>query len=96
MEKGGSGQVSDKEYRGDKPRTYRMEFPAKAGPRTCLVEGCSGRVAAHTEMRVHFWHRHVQDTVVIPEEGNLPHPQFPLCDILVSWRSLNRMHWRTV
>ena len=28
-------------------------------------------------MRVHVLHRHVQDTVVILEEGNLPHPRCP-------------------
>ena len=41
-------------------------------------------------MRVHFWHRNVRDTVVILEEGNLPHPLFPLCDMLVE--ALNGTH----
>ena len=45
---------------------------------------------------VHFLHRHVWDTVVILEEGNLPHPRFPLCNILVTWRSLNGMNRLTV
>ena len=31
--------------------------------------------ATRTAMRVHFLHRHVLDTVVILEEGNLPHPR---------------------
>ena len=43
-------------------------------------------------MKVHFIHRHVWDTVGILEEGNLPHPRCPRCDILVSWRTLNRRH----
>ena len=43
-------------------------------------------------MQVHFWNRHVRDTVVILEEGNLPHPQCPLCDMLVPWQSLNGSH----
>ena len=43
-------------------------------------------------MKVHSWQWHVRDTVVILEEGNLPHPWFPLCDILVPWKSLNGMH----
>ena len=30
-----------------------------------------------------------RDTVVILEEGNLSHPRYPLCDMLVPWRSLN-------
>ena len=34
--------------------------------------------------------------MVILEEGNLPHPRFPMCDIMVLWRSLNGMHWGKV
>ena len=73
-----------------------MMFPEKAGPRPLTVEGCSVRVATWTAMGVNLWHRHVRDTVVIPEEGNLPHPRCPLCNMLVSWRDLNGMHRRTV
>ena len=40
-------------------------------------------------MRVHFMHRHVQDTVIILEEFNLYHPQCPRCDTLVPWKDLN-------
>ena len=76
--KGGSGKVGKNEVGGDDPRNYRMAFPAKTGPRPCPVEGCSGQAATHTAIRVHFWHQHVQDTVVILEEGNLPHPWCPL------------------
>ena len=43
-------------------------------------------------MRVHFWRRHVRDTVIILEEGNLPHPQCEKCDMLVPWRALNGRH----
>ena len=43
-------------------------------------------------MRVHFWRRHVRDTVIILEEGNLPHPRGEECDMLVPWRSLNGRH----
>ena len=43
-------------------------------------------------MRVHFFHRHVQDTVIILEEGNLPRPRCPQCDMLVPWHALNRRH----
>ena len=47
-------------------------------------------------MKVYFWNRHVRDTVVILEEGNLHHPWFPMCEMLVPWRSLNGMHQLTV
>ena len=95
MVKGRLGQEGDEEAGGDNARTCRMDIPANAGPRPCQFEGCSDRVSTLTAMCVHFWHRHVRDTVVILEEGNLPHPRCPMCDMLVLWRSLNRMHRRT-
>ena len=56
------------------PRTYKMSFPEKGGPRRCPVEGCPGDLATRTAMRVHFVHRHVHNIVVMLEEGNLPPP----------------------
>ena len=46
-------------------------------------------------MRVHFVHRQVHDTVVILEEGNLPLPRCPRCDLQVSRRALNGRHLGT-
>ena len=43
-------------------------------------------------MRVHFWRRHVRDTVIILEEGNLLLPRCENCDMLVPWRALNGHH----
>ena len=43
-------------------------------------------------MRLHFWRRHVRDTVIILEEGNLPLPRCENCDMLVLWRALNGRH----
>ena len=48
-----------------------------------------------TEMRVHFLHRHFQNTVVILEGGNPPHPQCPRCDMLMLWKALNGRHTST-
>ena len=73
--KGGSGQEGDKEVGGDEPRAFRMALPEKSGPRPFPVEGCSGRAVMRTSMRVHFWHRHVRNTVLIMEDRNLPHPR---------------------
>ena len=95
VEKGGLGTEGDEAYGGNNPITYRIYFPAKAGPKPCPVEGCSGRESIWMEMRVHFWHRNVRDTVVILEEGNLPHPWCPMCDIMAPWRNLNGTHRRT-
>ena len=33
---------------------------------------------------VHFWHRHVRETVVILEEGNIPHPRLPMYVVLAA------------
>ena len=74
---------------------YRMDFPAKGGPRSCLVEGCPGRAMTRTAIRVHFLHRHVRNTFVILEEGNPPHPQCPRCDMLVPCCALNGRHFAT-
>ena len=37
----------------------------------------------------------MRDTVIILEEGNLPHPRCEECDMLVPWRSLNGRHKST-
>ena len=74
---------------------YRMDFLTAGGPRNCPVEGCPGLAATRKEMRVHFFHWHFRDNVVILEEGNLPHPSCPHCDMLVPWRDLNRWHLAT-
>ena len=55
----------------------------------CLLEGCQVKAATRMGMRIHFLHHHVQDTVIIVEEGNLLHPRCPLCDMLVLWAALN-------
>ena len=74
--KGRLGSEGDKGDGGsDDPRTYRVEFRMRARPRPCPVKGCSGRASTRAAMRVHFCNRHVRDTVVILEEGKLPHPR---------------------
>ena len=42
-----------------------------------------------------LWRRHMRDTVIILEEGNLPHPRCENCDMLVPWRALNGRHKST-
>ena len=46
-------------------------------------------------MPVHFVHRHVHDTVVMLEEGNLPLPRCPQWDLRVSRKALNGRHLGT-
>ena len=93
--KGGLGSEVDKADGGNEARTYILAFPAKALPRPCPVEGCSGQASTRTATGVHFCHRHERDTVVILEEVNLSHPRCPLCDILVPWKDMNGTHRRT-
>ena len=71
--KGVPVQEGDREGGSNDLRKYMMFFPSKLGPRTYPVEGCSCWTEMRTTMRMHFWHRLVRDTVVIMEEGNLPH-----------------------
>ena len=73
---------ADKPF-GEAPQMYRMAFLAAGGPWNCLVEFCTGRTETRTAMRLHFLHRNFQNTVVILEEGNLPHTQLPSCEVLV-------------
>ena len=72
-----------------------MSFPTRTGPWEFPIEGCRGRTAIRTALRVHFFRRHIRDTVVILEEGNLPHPQCPRFDMLVPWKALNGRHTNT-
>ena len=55
----------------------------------CAVEGCLGRASNRTNLLVQFAHCHVQDTIVILEEGNRYYPLCPKCDMFVSHKALN-------
>ena len=48
-----------------------------------------------SDLTVHFLHRKIRDAVFILEEGNLPHPRCPRCDILVPWEALNGLYTTT-
>ena len=78
---------------GGEPRTYKMDLPtAGPPPRNCPVKRYQGRAATRTSMQVNFLHQHVQDAEIIMEEGNLPPPQCPQCNILVPCWVLNRRY----
>ena len=61
----------------------------------CSVEGCRGKAKRRTNLRIHFMHHHVQDTIVILEEVNYPHPHCLACDMFVTRVSLNQCQLRT-
>ena len=43
-------------------------------------------------MQVHFFHPHIQDTMVILEEVNLPHPRCPCWDMMVTCSAMTGRH----
>ena len=47
-------------------------------------------------MLVHFVHRHIQETMMMMEEGNFPLPRCPQCDMQVPRKALNGRHLGTV
>ena len=44
---------------------------------------------------MHFCNWHVWGIVIILDEGNLPHPRYSRCDMLVPWRELTGRHHTT-
>ena len=62
----------------------------------CSVEGCPGALATRTAMQVHFVHRHVHNTMLMLEEGNLPLPRCPRCDLQITSKALNGRHLGTL
>ena len=91
MDMGGRGYGGGE---GGETQTYRLELP-KGETTACPVEGCPGKAGTRTAMRVHFWRMHVRDTIIILEEGNLPHPICENCDMFVPWQALNGCHKST-
>ena len=70
-------------------QNYRVSLPKSLRRIQCLVEGCLGGASNWTNLRVHFAHHHVRNTIVIMEEGNRPYPRRPRCDMFVSHKALN-------
>ena len=46
-------------------------------------------------MRVQFLHRHIRDTVIILEGGNLLQPRCPQYNLMAPWKALNGRHMTT-
>jgi hypothetical protein len=51
---------------------YAISMPKGHNEVTCPVRGCRYKTDTRTEMRRHFRARHLEDTIVIAEEGKLP------------------------
>ena len=61
----------------EETQTYRVSFLQSETTIHCPVEGFQGRAVDRTNLRIHFAHHHMWDTIIILEEGNFPHPCFP-------------------
>ena len=63
--------------------TYRMSIPkGHTGEVVCPVDGCFASIVKkekRTYLRKHFRLRHLEDTIIIEEEGPLPLPRCNLC-----------------
>ena len=55
-------------------RDYKVSFPQMARTAECAVEGCREGAKSRSKLRVHFIRHHVQNKIIILEEGNNPHP----------------------
>ena len=60
------------------PRLYRVSFLWESRYMVFPVEGCRVRASTRPNLWNHSVHCHVQDAIVIREEGNRPYPLFPL------------------
>ena len=60
-----------------------MDLPVK-----CFRVGETSR----SNLRIHFLHVHLWETIVILEEVKLTHPYFPDCDIFFPWKVQNLQH----
>ena len=58
----------------------------------CLAEGYLGGMTNRTNLRVHFVHHHMRETIVILEEGKQPHSRLPKFDMFVLQQALNGRH----
>ena len=56
------------------------------------MEEFQGMVVNHTNLQIHLSHHYVQYTTTILDEGNLPHPYFPQCNIFFPFKALNGRH----
>ena len=62
------------------PQTYCVSFSKAARILELAVKGCQVRVTIQKNLWIQLVHLHVQDMIVILEEGNCPHPHCPGCN----------------
>ena len=61
----------------------------------CLVKGCPGRETIHTNLQLHYIHRHLEDTIVVLNKGPFPHSLCNQCNILLTQKIMLARHLGT-
>jgi exonuclease III len=68
-------QVTEQSMAGEEPtlpQEYCIDILVRAAKIECPVHTCSGRYSNPGALRAHFRDRHLEDTIVIKQEGRLP------------------------
>jgi hypothetical protein len=77
------------------PAEYLVSFPKTVTSIDCPIEGCPGKATSRANLRAHFMHRHVKDTLIILDEGSFPHPRCEYCDMFVPRPAVYTTHPNT-
>jgi hypothetical protein len=72
------------------PLKYQVSFPLYCQSITCPMEGCTGKASTREHLRCHFMYKHLEDDIVIMEEGALPRCWD--CGMFTSYSSLAYPH----
>ena len=74
------------------PQAYRISNPREAFDIACPVEGYPGRAMVRIAIQNYFLHRHMQDMLVVLEEGGHPLLLCPKIDKFSPCIALNEGH----
>ena len=74
------------------PRVYRISIPREAFDIAYPVEGCPWRANIRIALQNYFLHRHMQDMLVVLEEGGHPLLLCPKIDNFYPCMALNGRH----
>ena len=77
------------------PQLYRVSFSKLACYIGLPVRFCRVRAKKCTYLQIHYVSLHVQETVVMMEESNLPQRRCLVWNIIVLWELLNHCHSNT-
>ena len=73
----------------------RWNFLGQPHKSNVRVEGCPWRATNHPNLRMHFIHRRMEDTIHILNEGNIPHLWCDQCAMFILREALATGHLGT-